>query len=162
MPEERARGTMESMTRIVVDREDLAVLEAHLIRAYPREGCGVLVGRDGETGRTVEAVVGVENVRAEESGRYEIHPERFLEIEKRARDAGASVVGFFHSHPDRPAEPSRFDRAHAWAYYSYVIASVVEGRLEEVRSFRLSDGNGDFEAEEMVIAEPRLEPGAPA
>ena len=145
---------MIPMDRILLEHEDLAVMEAHLVRAYPEEGCGVLLGRDLDGTRRVEAVVGVDNVHGESrNDRYEIHPERFLEIEKRARDMGVEVIGFFHSHPDRPAEPSRFDRERAWAYYSYMIASVTSGGVREIRSWRLREDDSRFDPENLVVVD---------
>ena len=38
-------------------------------------------------------------------------------------EAGLTVLGFYHSHPDHPARPSETDRRHAWPYYSYVIVA---------------------------------------
>ena len=40
------------------------------------------------------------------------------------RERGRELVGFYHSHPDHPAEPSAFDLEHAWPNLSYVIVSV--------------------------------------
>ncbi len=36
------------------------------------------------------------------------------------------VLGFYHSHPDHPARPSEYDRAHAWPFYSYVIVAIAK------------------------------------
>ena len=48
--------------------------------------------------------------------------------EARADATGRALLGFYHSHPDHPAEPSAFDLAHAWPNLSYVILSVRDGR----------------------------------
>jgi len=47
-------------------------------------------------------------------------------------------VGIWHSHPDHPARPSETDRAAAWEGWSYLIASVTDAGLSELRSWRLS------------------------
>jgi proteasome lid subunit RPN8/RPN11 len=126
-------------------------IHAHLTRAYPEEGCGVLLGRDGEP-RVVERVIGLENRRQDSRGRrYLIAPEQFLAAEKEARAAGLDVVGFFHSHPDHPAQPSAFDRKHAWPYYSYLIASVERGRVTDLRSWRLAGDRSGFEPEPLEL-----------
>ena len=49
------------------------------------------------------------------------------EFEERAAERDMDVLGFYHSHPDHPAQPSEYDREHAWPGYSYVIASVSGG-----------------------------------
>ena len=60
------------------------------------------------------------------------------------------LLGFYHSHPDHPAEPSEYDREHAWPYYSYVIASVGESGVGEVRSWVLKDNRSGYEEEQIV------------
>jgi proteasome lid subunit RPN8/RPN11 len=127
--------------------ETQALLD-HLLRCYPEEGCGLLVGRDGPGGREVRRVVPLRNRdEAPRDRRYTIAPEDFLAVEREARRAGLDVVGFFHSHPDHPAVPSAFDLEHAWPYYSYVIASLERGRVAECRAYRLSDDRARFEPE---------------
>lgn len=121
----------------------------HLQRAYPEEGCGVLVGADPAGGpRTVARAIAADNsIDASRGNRYLIAPERLLEIEREARAAGLDVLGFFHSHPDHPPRPSAFDLEHAWPYYSYLIVSVVNGRVAESRCWRLAADRSAFEPE---------------
>jgi proteasome lid subunit RPN8/RPN11 len=123
-----------------------------LRRAYPEEGCGVLLGRDTGEGREVVRVASVDNVSAENRGRrYLIAPEQFLAAERSARDAGLDVVGFFHSHPDHPAVPSSFDLEHAWPYYSYLIVSVGRDGVREARAWRLAEDRSGFEPEALDV-----------
>jgi proteasome lid subunit RPN8/RPN11 len=127
----------------------MARLHAHLIAAYPEEGCGVLIGRDDGGARRVERVVGFANRHEEASGghRYLLAPEQLLAAEREAREAGLDVVGFFHSHPDHPAHPSAFDLENAWPYYSYLIVSVVSGAIADTQAFRLADDRSRFDPE---------------
>ena len=111
-------------------------MSAHALAAYPGEGCGLLLGGERGGRRTALRAVPAENAAADPRRRYEISPERFLAAEKQAREEGLEVVGIFHSHPDRAAEPSRFDRRRAWPYYSYVILAVRQGRVETIRCWR--------------------------
>ncbi len=135
-------------------------LHDHLVRAYPEEGCGVLVGRDEGSRRVVERVIPVENARGDSRGRrYVIPPERILVAEREAREAGLDVVGFYHSHPDHPARPSAFDLEHAWPYYSYLIVSVAAGRVAEARAWRLAADRTRFEPERLDAAPARESPG---
>jgi len=49
------------------------------------------------------------------------------------------IVGFYHSHPDHPAQPSPTDLEHAhWIGCSYVITAVAHGTAMDTRSFCLS------------------------
>ena len=67
-------------------------VHAHLCRAYPEEGCGVLVGRDEGAMRFVERVVEFENQRDDSRrNRYLITPEQLLAVERQAREEGLDV-----------------------------------------------------------------------
>jgi proteasome lid subunit RPN8/RPN11 len=135
-------------------------VHTHLCRAYPEEGCGVLLGRERDGTREVEDIVELENERDESRhNRYVISPEQFLRAEKEARAAGLDVIGFYHSHPDHPARPSAFDLEHAWPWYSYVIVSVERGRVADVRSWRLREDRGAFDPE--PLAESGANAGTP-
>jgi proteasome lid subunit RPN8/RPN11 len=128
----------------------LVRIHAHLLRVYPEEGCGVLIGRDEGAWRIVERVVESENRReGSRRDRYLIHPEALLVAEREARDQDLDVLGFYHSHPDHPALPSAFDLEHAWPYYSYLIVSVTEGRVAETRAWRLTADRTRFEPEPL-------------
>jgi proteasome lid subunit RPN8/RPN11 len=139
----------------LLPRHRLAV-ERHAAAAYPEECCGVLVGRslDDGAGHLVERVLSVDNERQDSRGnRYLIHPETVLAAEREARRSGLSIVGYYHSHPDHPAQPSDFDREHAWPHLSYVIVSVRRGEVADTRSWRLADDRTRFE-EETLSAQP--------
>ncbi len=138
--------------RLEVEPRLARELEAHLERAYPEEGCGVLLGRDGPQGRRVERVIGFENRQDDARGRrYLIDPEQLLGAEREARAQGLEVVGFFHSHPDHPAQPSAFDLEHAWPWYSYLIVSVASGRVADERSWRLAEDRSRFVPETLAV-----------
>ena len=140
------------MTRLRLTARVTEQIHAHLCRAYPEEGCGVLLGRDGGEAREVERAITLENQREDsKQNRYLIAPEQVLAADREARASGLDVVGFFHSHPDHPARPSAFDLEHAWPYYSYVIVSVERGRVADTRSWRLGESRSGFEPETMEI-----------
>jgi proteasome lid subunit RPN8/RPN11 len=110
--------------------------------AYPSEGCGVLVGDAG--GATVRSVGAAANLSSRGRDRYELDPLAIVRAERSAREAGLDVVGFWHSHPDHPAEPSRLDTERAWADYLYVIVSTTARGAADVRGWRLVSDGGEF------------------
>ena len=116
-------------------RSELARLVAD---GYPRETCGLLVGRELPDGAEVERVVPARN-RDEQRARdrYLLDPDDHLRAENEARAIGRVVVGVWHSHPDHPAQPSETDRAGAWEGWAYLIASVTPQGVAELRSWRL-------------------------
>jgi proteasome lid subunit RPN8/RPN11 len=106
-----------------------------------------MLGSIGEAGdRRVTAIIGVENARedGERYHRFVIEPEDFMRAEAEARRMGLDVLGFYHSHPDHPAEPSDYDREHAMPFYSYVIVSVEEGTASELTSWELAADRSEF------------------
>jgi proteasome lid subunit RPN8/RPN11 len=118
-------------------------------RAYPDECCGFLLGRAGETDRTVAEILPVQNDREEEERyhRFAIGPDDFMRAEREACRLGLDVLGFYHSHPDHPAIPSDFDREPALPFNSYVIISVEGGRAGDITSWELSLDRAKFERE---------------
>lgn len=124
----------------------------HLCRAYPEEGCGALIGRETPGGREITRVVGFENrAGADRRRRFLVAPEQFLDADAQARAASLEVLGFFHSHPDAPGEPSSFDLEHAWDYYSYLIVSVSKGAVASSRAWRLRADRSGFDPEPLEI-----------
>ena len=109
--------------------------------AYPSEGCGVLVGSaSADGGVSVRSVSSARNLSERGRDRYELDPLAIVRAERAARAEGLDVVGFWHSHPDHPAEPSRLDTERAWADYLYVIVSTSSSGAGAVRGWRLGDG----------------------
>ncbi len=136
--------------RLGIGAREALEIRAHLERAYPEEGCGVLLGRERDGARRVERVLGFENRREDSRrNRYLSAPEQLLAAEREARAEGLEVLGFFHSHPDQPARPSAFDLEHAWPYYSYLIVSVAGGRAVESRCWRLAGDRARFDPETL-------------
>ena len=136
------------MTRLRLSESQRREIDAHLCCAYPEEGCGELLGSEQGDTRRVERVVPFANDRPDaRANRYLIAPERLLEVEREGRASGLEILGFFHSHPDQPADPSAFDLEHAWPYYSYLIVSVEQGRAADARCWRLAVDRSRFEPE---------------
>lgn len=142
---------------IRLGRETVSAMAGEARARYPEECVGALVGRPapgGDGDREVVRVALAGNERTtERRRRYLLGPARLLEIDEEARGDGLEVVGFFHSHPDHPAEPSEFDREHAWPWYSYVIVPVRNGVPGTPRAWTLRPDRGAFEEEPIVIEE---------
>jgi proteasome lid subunit RPN8/RPN11 len=131
---------------------------------YPEECCGLLLGRTSHGNRILMTVWATENswnnemadfvYAIEQSGskctRFRIAPEVMLQAQKTARDRNLEILGIYHSHPDCPAIPSEFDQAIAWPQYSYLIVSVQQGKVVDMRSWKL-DENHQFQAEEIEV-----------
>jgi proteasome lid subunit RPN8/RPN11 len=141
-------GPQRIVRRIKVSRDAMALIRRQLESAYPEEACGALLADpdDREDRRVIEAVP-LANDRGDERGRrYLIGPADVLALERRAEERELSVAGYYHSHPDAPADPSEYDREHAWPWYVYLIVSVREGRAVDERAWELSEDRGRFES----------------
>ncbi len=133
-----------------ISASDLDTIRGHLSEAYPEEGCGLLGGLDADDARLVRAVVPMPNAKTDErTRRYLIPPEEYRRAEQALADRGLEVIGFFHSHPDHPAQPSAFDLDWAWPWYSYLIVSVHAGRCGSIRAFQLREDRSGFDEQEV-------------
>jgi len=116
-------------------------LRQHGEETYPHECCGVLVGRfDDDGSKTVSRIARCGNMREDSPhNRYHIDPKDLIRIQREGRERGEDIVGFYHSHPDHPAQWSPTDLAEAhWFGCSYVITSVEKGKATITNSFELT------------------------
>jgi proteasome lid subunit RPN8/RPN11 len=131
-------------------------IKRHAEGEYPRECCGLLIGRIEDDGRTraVVETYKVENTfdEGERHHRMAISPLEYARAERLHAERGLGVVGNYHSHPDHGAVPSQFDLENLapWPTMSYVIVSVTEGKAVDLRSWELSADRSRFDEEEVV------------
>jgi proteasome lid subunit RPN8/RPN11 len=118
--------------------------------AYPAECCGVLGGRVKEV-KEVVLLTPVVNRRTDDPRRYLISPDDLLQITNDLRRSELEVVGYYHSHPDHPAEPSAFDSEHAWPWYSYVIVRVDQGQASDITSWVLEEDCAALRQEALQV-----------
>jgi proteasome lid subunit RPN8/RPN11 len=85
--------------------------------------------------------------------RFLVRPQDYTAAERRAKELGAELLGFYHSHPDHPARPSQYDLDHAWPFFSYVIVAVRRGRPEAMTSWRLREDRSAFDPEQLTYAQ---------
>ncbi len=134
-------------------------MRAHAAKDYPHECCGFLVGKLalpelGAGGVLVARTVLAANTREDSPrNRFEIDPGELVKTDRAARAEGLGVVGFYHSHPDAPAQPSGFDREHAWPGYCYLIVSVRQGSPQEMRNWLLREDRSGFDEDTIQILE---------
>ena len=149
-----------------IEYADYEALRAHGEETYPNECCGVLLGKS-EPGavnsaaarNVVHQIVRAGNTRTDSAhNRYNIAPQELVKIQRQARGMGLDIVGFYHSHPDHPAQWSTTDFAEAhWLGCSYVITSVEHGKAATTNSFLLRGTGEDdkkFEDEPIQIDIP--------
>lgn len=116
-------------------------MRAHGEETYPHECCGALLGHCVQPGSwTIVAAVRAGNTRTDSAhNRYQIAPLELVHIERNARKQGLDIGGFYHSHPDHPAQwsPTDFAEAH-WLGCAYVITEVAQGKAATTNAFLLA------------------------
>jgi len=125
------------------------------IAAWPAECCGVLVGRLEGDRRVVTNLYPQSNERDDSPhDRFLISPQMILQAEKQALKEGVDILGYYHSHPDCAAMPSRYDQDHAWPFYSYIIVSIRNRLPAEMTSWQLTDDRSRMVPELLEILGP--------
>ncbi len=132
-----------------IQRPAFEAIQAHGSEGYPDEICGLMLGND----HVVTDVRRARNLIVERSrDRYEIDPLDQIRIQREADAAGLDVIGYYHSHPDHPAQASRFDTERAWAGYVYVIVSIEKGKPVDANAFVADADGGPFHSEPLEIS----------
>jgi proteasome lid subunit RPN8/RPN11 len=145
------------MDGLTLGRATLDALLAHAREAHPEECCGAIVTRDGHDQvlrftniqNRLHAASPTDYPRTAERA-YTPDPKDQFAAEQAARQPGARLSVFYHSHPVTGAYFSGEDRARAMfgdepAYPDVTYVVVSDARVPgEVRAFRWSDSAQDF------------------
>ncbi len=144
--------TLQPAVHLRIGADLLKRIFQQLQETYPNEGGGFLLGDSGPVLR-VREVRPIANVFAteEQFHRYAMTPLDWAKMEDEADAAGLSLLGYYHSHPDWPAIPSEFDRAHALPRFAYLITSVHKGNAADSRIWQLSDDRAEFSEGALII-----------
>jgi proteasome lid subunit RPN8/RPN11 len=130
---------------IRLSAEQIAAIRAHGEAAFPYECCGALLGDVEGEARIVRELRRLDNVHEEgHERRYLVSPDAMFALMREERATGRKVLGFYHSHPDHPAEPSVYDRDWATPWYTYVIVSVMAGVAQNMTAWQLGDDRSAF------------------
>ena len=154
---------------IYLSQTQMEQIRDHAQATYPEECCGLLLGKlernqkkvlevretdndwtPNDAVNNLENIASFENKKLSKKNRFSIAPNILLEVQKECRDRQLNIIGVYHSHPDYPAIPSAFDREIAWLEYSYIIASLRNGKVTEMKSWQLQE-NRQFQAEKIEI-----------
>lgn len=154
-----------------IKQQDIAAIREHGARDYPNECCGILLGRAEGAEKRVSETVPLRNLRTDpdaaqkllplespgaesERNRFLIDPLEQIRVEKDARARGLEVLGYYHSHPDHLARPSKYDREHAWPWYSYIIIAVEKGEPRDLTCWILTEDRERFDPEAVEVLNP--------
>ena len=139
---------------ITIEQSAWQVMLDHARAAFPKECCGILVGRDDGDGRIATVAVASRNVyEGDQKDRFDLDPRAFLQADKQARTSGLQVLGFFHSHPDCDAYFSATDLANSWPTYSNVVMSIKGGLYSHSACFTVDEDRSKATPEELILPE---------
>jgi len=134
-----------------ISGEAVETINADGIAAFPNECCGFLYGSETD-GRDITLAVPVTNSKeGDQRRRFEISPLDYLRAEQFALQNDTTLLGVYHSHPNHPAIASEHDLAVAMPYFSYVIVSVMDGEVADLKSWRLRDEERVFLEETVIV-----------
>jgi proteasome lid subunit RPN8/RPN11 len=118
-------------------KDALDALADHARASAPEECCGLLLGRGGEIVEAFRA----RNIAEAPRSRFLIDPADHFAALRTARARGLEVVGFYHSHPASPPEPSARDiDEFTYPGHLYAIVSLL-AEPAALRLFRFDRGN---------------------
>ncbi len=138
---------------VVLTRAQVEAIQAHARATYPDECCGFLVGPAAEPRKVASVRRATNVVDSNRERRYVIDPRETLSLEKELRGTGHEILGYYHSHPNHPAEPSEFDRSHAWPWYTYTILSIVDRKPADLRAWSLDGETSTFRPEPLTVSD---------
>ncbi|HEX2913917.1 MAG TPA: M67 family metallopeptidase [Chloroflexia bacterium] len=129
---------------------------AHLMRAYPDEGCGLLGGLNDSVSQHYPTT----NVEPENKYiRYLIDPKEQLAAEEALDELGLELTAIYHSHTHTPAYPSPTDVRTAYYPDSYyVLVSFTNPDDPVIRAYKIIKPDpwgetGEIVEEELVISD---------
>ncbi len=139
-----------------ITRRALQEVNQHAGEGYPYEICGMLIAE-----RRTDPVTQtrrVRNVMVERArDRYEMDPRDQIRIQRECDAAGLEIVGYYHSHPDHPAQASITDAQRSWAGPVYLIVSCARGRVVDANAFVAEHDGGPMRGEPLEVLHFTLE-----
>ena len=102
---------------------------------FPHECCGLLEGTAGDDGWHVTAVHETRNLADHPEKHFLIDPQFHIDLLRRLRGAGRSVIGCFHSHPRGRPEPSNTDLLSATDQDFLWLIAAGEGESFTLRAY---------------------------
>jgi proteasome lid subunit RPN8/RPN11 len=132
-----------------ISRALLDQIVAHARADHPDEACGVIAGPAGSG--TPERFIAMTNA-ARSPTFYQFDSMEQLAVWREMDDRDEEPVVIYHSHTGTQAYPSRTDISYAGEPDAhYLLVSTADPDTEEIRSFRITDG--EVAEEEVQVSE---------
>jgi proteasome lid subunit RPN8/RPN11 len=135
-----------------ITKEAYEQVGAHASDGYPYEVCGMLISAGGDA--VVTQTRRVRNTIVERArDRYEMDPLDQIRIQRECDQTGLEIVGYYHSHPDHPAQASITDSRRSWAGPVYMIVSCVAGQVVDGNAFKAEQDGGPMTGEPLEVVQ---------
>jgi len=120
--------------------------------AFPEECCGFIFGRMSADQTKVVTAMTVSNATAADKNDYfAISPATYTEAESYAENNQLELIGIYHSHPNQIALPSISDYQFALPDFLYLIVSVIETEIEDVRAWLIDEEYDRFNEQRLQL-----------
>lgn len=139
------------MSEIILSLDAIETIMKEGEKGFPNEVCGFLYGTEKKQ-RIIKKVIPVKNAKeGDQKRRFEISAFDYMKAERYALNNNIQLLGIYHSHPDHPAIASEHDLKVAMPYFSYVIVSVLKGKADKIMSWKLKEGQREFQEERVLV-----------
>ena len=104
---------------LILQKNVMEKIYSHGQMEYPKECCGIILGRRLEEKRIAYKVIQTRNMidEGKNTTQFLINPIEIVKAELLAEKEQLEIVGFYHSHPDYEAVASKADVVHMIAGY---------------------------------------------
>lgn len=131
---------------LTIPKSIVDALIDHARRDFPLEACGILGGSNG----VVSEHYPMTNTD-QSNEHFMMAPKEQFAVIKGLRAKGKEMLVIYHSHPETPARPSEEDiRLALTPNVSYLIVSLIDREMPDVKSYTISGGTVAREEIEIV------------
>ncbi len=117
----------------------------------PFEACGFLIGTTAPSRIVYKSTTAIN--QATTLNKYIIDPFAYYTLEHSLDNSEVTIIGFYHSHPDGSAKPSRFDIQDAWPDYSYLIIALTGEKVVTIKSWQIDPKTSECKEEPIRVLE---------
>lgn len=140
---------MNKPSTVFLSKEQNNILCQKSAQDYPYETCGFILGTRGYFKSIFKLQKAVNT--SSEPNRFQINPFEFYTLELSLKKGYLSIIGFYHSHPDGRAQPSKLDISMAWPGYSYIIVALTSKRNITIKSWYIDVTTKECVEEPLII-----------
>lgn len=140
---------LNELSTVFLSKELYEILCQESVQDYPFETCGFIIGTRGYY-KTIFKLEPAVNT-SPEPNRFQINPFEFYTLDLSLKNSFLSIIGFYHSHPDGRAKPSKLDVSLAWPGYSYIILSINSAQKLTVKSWSITETSQECLEEPLIL-----------